>query len=252
MIEGTVINSGALKIRVHCVVEDIDDDDRDALRIVIEVTNEGVNETRIVNTKMRTMDGGGVEPYESAGVISPGMREDFSYFVPNDSGAWLFKIEHDAGDGVKKSELGPHSSDMRIAETFRKPIADSGKGNAVGGSIFESAFDAAMTGFGEEIEIVSPTPPPTNTLDPLASAFTSEISTNNVVPSPSQNNLLEPARAPISTPEPQISQPQVATNNTPKSPQSQQMPPGGMPPGGMPPGGMPPGGMPPGGMPPRG
>ena len=52
MIEGTVINSGALKIRVDCVVEDIDDDDRDALRIVIEVTNEGVNETRIVNTKM--------------------------------------------------------------------------------------------------------------------------------------------------------------------------------------------------------
>ena len=34
------IHSGALKIQVHCIVDDIDEDDRDALRGVLEVTNE--------------------------------------------------------------------------------------------------------------------------------------------------------------------------------------------------------------------
>ena len=75
------LHSGALKIQVHCIVDDIDEDDRDALRVVIEVTNEGVNDATHVDAKMRTMDGGKVEPFEYATEISAGMRHDFSYFV---------------------------------------------------------------------------------------------------------------------------------------------------------------------------
>ena len=41
MSDEILLHSGALKIQDHCIVDDIDEDDRDALRVVIEVTNEG-------------------------------------------------------------------------------------------------------------------------------------------------------------------------------------------------------------------
>ena len=275
MSDEILLHSGALKIQVHCIVDDIDEDDRDALRVVIEVTNEGVSDALGIDAKMRTMDGGKVEPFEAATEISAGMRQDFSYFVSADSGAWLFKIEHNTDGNIEKAELGPYSCDIRIAETFRKPIDSQGKGSAVGGSIFEAAFDSALTGFGDEV--ATPAAPAVHApaeSDPLATAFSNEM--------PASTNLVAPAQAPISTPEVQSEAPitsaappeqnqietQPQANDTPQGqpvmPQGAMppgmmppgamppgmMPPRGMPPGGMPPGMMPPGGMPPGGMPP--
>ena len=175
MSDDILVHSGDLKIRVHCIDDDIDEDDRDALRVVIEVTNEGVSEVTGIDAKMRTMDGGKVEAFESAPTIPVGMRQDYSYFVSADSGAWLFKIDFNSGDGVQKAELGPHSCDVRIAETFRKPVNTEGKGSAVGGSIFEAAFDSALTGFGDEIEPMVAAAAAPNEANPLASAFSTEI-----------------------------------------------------------------------------
>ena len=262
MSDEITIHSGTLKIHVHCIVDDIDEDDRDALRVVIEVTNEGVSDASGIDAKMRTMDGGKVEAFESATEIPGGMRQDFSYFVSADSGAWLFKIEHNSDGNIQKAELGPHSCDIRIAETFRKPIDTNGKGGAVGGSIFEAAFDSALTGFGDEMEPAAPVASANAGADPLATAFSNEM--------PTATNLVAPAHAPISTPSPLPETPPVVSPPTPPveqtetvavppvntTPQGQpmmqpgMMPPGGMQPGMMPPGGMPPGMMPPGGMPP--
>ena len=166
------VQSGSLMVRVHCIEDDIDDYDRDALRIVVEVTNEGVDDADNLAASMRTMDGGKVPAFESATTVAAGLREDFSFFVPLDSGAWLFKIEHDSNGMRMKAELGPYSCDVRIAETIRKPVRQDGKGSAVGGSAFESAFGAALTGFGDEPatpEPVAASAP--ETVDPMATAF---------------------------------------------------------------------------------
>ena len=254
------IHSGALKIQVHCIVDDIDEDDRDALRVVIEVTNEGVNDATHVDAKMRTMDGGKVEPFEYATEISAGMRHDFSYFVSADSGAWLFKMEHNSDGTMHKAELGPYSCEIRIQETFRKPIDSQGKGSAVGGSIFEAAFDTALTGFGDEAPIPAAAPTPTSAeSDPLASAFSNEMPASTNLVAPAQDPISAPAEqseaaTPATTVESPPQQNQIANQQSGNvAPQAQPMiPPGGMPPGMMPPRGMPQGGMPSGMMPPGG
>ncbi len=99
MSEEFTVQSGALKIRIHCIQDDIDDDDRDALRIVIEVTNEGAQTVTGIIPRMRTMDGGKAEANESASEIQAGIRQDYSYFVNPDSGAWLFKLEYQSSAG---------------------------------------------------------------------------------------------------------------------------------------------------------
>ena len=65
MSDEFTVHSGALKIRIHCIQDDIDDDDRDTLRIVIEVTNEGAQTVSGIVSRMRTMEGGKAEPHES-------------------------------------------------------------------------------------------------------------------------------------------------------------------------------------------
>ena len=217
MSDDILIHSGALKIHVHYIVDDIDEDDRDALRVVIEVTNEGVSDATGIDAKMRTMDGGKVEAFESATGIPAGMRQDYSYFVSADSGAWLFKIEHNSGDTIQKAELGPHSCEIRIAETFRKPMNVNGKGNAVGGSIFEAAFDTALTGFGDDSEPIAAVAATPVEADPLASAFSTEMpsaATAEVNTAAPAANLLTPAHAPISTPTPQPIETQTAIHNS--------------------------------------
>jgi len=220
MSDEFTVQSGPLKIRIHCIEDDIDDDDRDALRIVIEVTNEGAQAISGIVPRMRTMDGGKAEAYESGSEIQAGLRQDYSYFVNPDSGAWLFKLEYQSSGGSQTVELGPHPSDLRVAESFRKPIQSGGKGNAVGGSIFDAAFGTALVDFGGEIEpsaAVAAAP----SSDPLANAFSAEIPVQESVASPPASNLLAPAHAPISAPSSQpVSQPEppVAPTSPPAAP----------------------------------
>nr|MBC8518710.1 hypothetical protein [Euryarchaeota archaeon] len=199
MSDELTMQSGALKIRIHCIQDDIDDDDRDALRIVIEVTNEGAQTISGIVPRMRTMDGGKAEAYESASEIQAGLRQDYSYFVNPDSGAWLFKLEYQSSAGGQTVELGPHPSDLRVAESFRKPIQSDGKGSAVGGSIFDAAFGSALVDFGGETEPAVAVAAAPST-DPLANAFSAEIPVQEPIATPPASDLLAPARAPISAP----------------------------------------------------
>ncbi|HIO57109.1 MAG TPA: hypothetical protein EYN30_00320, partial [Candidatus Poseidoniales archaeon] len=279
MSDEFTVHSGALKIRIHCIQDDIDDDDRDTLRIVIEVTNEGAQTVSGIVSRMRTMEGGKAEPHESASEIQAGTRQDYSYFVNPDSGAWLFKLEYQSSAGGQIVELGPHPSDLRIVESFRKPIQSDGKGSAVGGSIFDAAFGSALVDFGTEAEpAVAVAAAPTT--DPLASAFSAEVPIQEPVATPPASNLLAPAHAPISAPiptpaqepeppaapsgpppvmnppltmeKPEISSPEPLPTPVPIQEEAlvNQMPSSPIPPGPMPPGMMPQGMMPPGPMPP--
>ena len=190
-----------LNARVHAAVDDIDDDDRDALRIVIEVTNEGSTPAHQLRASLRTMDGGLANMYEGASAIEAGMRQDFVYFVDRESGAWMFKLEQEVGDTVQHAELGPYEGDMRIEDEYRQPILDSGRGGVAGGNMFDSAFGDALSAFGGEVqpEVVEPAPlAAAAPVSPMAQAFDSSISPPE--PASSQPSPIEPVRPPISAP----------------------------------------------------
>ena len=93
MSDELVARMDGISARVHAAVDDIDDDDRDALRIVIEVTNDGSTPAHQLKASLRTMDGGLAKMHEGASSIQAGMRQDFVYFVGRESGAWMFKLE---------------------------------------------------------------------------------------------------------------------------------------------------------------
>ena len=174
MSDELVARMDGISARVHAAVDDIDDDDRDALRIVIEVTNDGSTPAHQLKASLRTMDGGLAKMHEGASSIQAGMRQDFVYFVGRESGAWMFKLEQGAGDAVQHAELGPYEGEMRIEDEHRPPILDSGRGSATGGNMFDSAFGDALSGFGVESqpEVVEPAPvAAAAAVTPMAQAF---------------------------------------------------------------------------------
>jgi len=201
MSDELVARMDGISARVHAAVDDIDDDDRDALRIVIEVTNDGSTPAHQLKASLRTMDGGLAKMHEGASSIQAGMRQDFVYFVGRESGAWMFKLEQGAGDAVQHAELGPYEGEMRIEDEHRPPILDSGRGSATGGNMFDSAFGDALSGFGAEAqpEVVEPAPvAAAAAVTPMAQAFDSLVAPAEPVtsaPAP-----IEPVRPPISAP----------------------------------------------------
>ena len=221
------ISSDGVTTTLWAVVEEIDDDDEDILEVTIDVVNESNWDLWDINGDIRAMDGTHAHPRGAPDRIGSGENDELKFWVPSDTGAWLFKIEYNTDSGAGTVELGPFANDLRIAATSRpervskKKEDSSMKVAATVGDPMAAAFGSALDGFGDE-EVPSPElEAAVGSDDPMQAAFAGGILASQETPP-------HPPAAPTSAPSPeQFGQP------------------AGPPPSGPPPSGPPPSGPPP-------
>ena len=249
------ISSKGVTATLWAVVEEIDDDDEDILEVTIDVTNDSNWDLWDISGDIRAMDGTHAHPRGAPSRIGSGDGDELKFWVPSDTGAWLFKIEYNTDSGAGTVELGPFANDLRIEATSRPERISKEKVDStmkVAASVADpmaAAFGSAMDGFGEE-EVLTP-------------ALTGDVSSNDPVQAAFAGGLLAAQEAPAPPPAP--SSPPPAPPSQPSAPPSPQQfgeplgpptgPPTGPPPSGPPPSPPPgpsakPPGPPPSGAPP--
>ena len=237
------ISSDGVTATLWAVVEEIDDDDEDILEVTIDVVNESNWDLWDITGDIRAMNGTHAHPRGAPDRIGSGENDELKFWVPSDTGAWLFKIEYNTDSGAGTVELGPFANDLRIATTSRpervskKKVDSSMKVAATVGDPMSAAFGSALERFGDE-EV----PPPELEADvgsnnPMQAAFAGGLLASEETPS-------HPA-APASAPSPeQFGQPTGPPPSSPPSGPSARPP--GPPPSNSPPGPPPKSARPPG------
>jgi len=251
------VSSGGVTATLWAVVEEIDDDDEDILEVTIDVANESAWDLWDINGDIRAMDGTHAHSRGAPSRIESGEDDELKFWVPYDTGAWLFKIDYNTDSGSGSVELGPFTNEVRIAATTRperiaNPSTSSPKmGQSVNTDPMAAAFGTAFAGFGDD-EAVDNTAleADISSEDPMQAAFAGGLlSSQQVPPAPPHIEApTAPPAAPLASPAPpappaapppeQFTQPPgPPTGPPPSSPPSG---PSGKPPG-PPPSGSPPG-----------
>ena len=142
--------SNSLLAELISVVLDVDDDDRDIIRVVIAVTNESAIPISNIDSTIDTIGQGSYSPERSVSSIGPGLTRNFHFVLGEDLGHWVFNLSH--GTGIKKDtlEIGPIRADLRIGDTFQEEteLAGSSVGGGVGGGLIADVFSEALGDFG--------------------------------------------------------------------------------------------------------
>ena len=189
------------------VVEEIDDDDEDILEVTIDVVNDSSRDMWDINGDIRSMDGTHAHPLNKPERIESGEGNQLTFWVPAETGAWLFKIDYNTDAGRGTVELGPFANDLRIAvkakpTRIEKTITPSKDVViAKGSDPLATAFGDAMIGFGDEEEIGSPALVSAVESDnPMEAAFAGGIiESQEIIPNQSEmTNVPSPASTPSS------------------------------------------------------
>ena len=225
------------------VVEEIDDDDEDILEVTIDVVNDSSRDMWDINGDIRSMDGTHAHPLSKPERIESGEENQLIFWVPAETGAWLFKIDYNTDAGRGTVELGPFANDLRMAAKVRPVRIEktvSGTKEIVmtkGSDPLASAFGDAMSGFGNEEEIDHPAlASAVQSENPMEAAFAGGIiESQEIIP-----NQSEIINTPLPT-SPPSGPPASPPSGPPASPPSgpPASPPSGPPTG--PPSGAPPG-----------
>ena len=250
------VSSGGVTATLWAVVEEIDDDDDDILEVTIDVANESAWDLWDINGDIRAMDGTHAHPRGAPSRIESGDDDELKFWVPSDTGAWLFKIDYNTDSGSGSVELGPFTNDLRIAATTRperiaNPSANSQKMiQTMDADPMAAAFGTAFEGFGDDEDVDnSALEADVSSDDPMQAAFAGGLLSSQQAPPAAPPAPPAPPAAPSTAPSPeQFSQPSgPPTGPPPSSPPSG--PPGrppGPPPSGSPPGPPPKSAKPPG------
>jgi len=229
------------------IVEEIDDDDEDILEVTIDVVNDSSRDMWDINGDIRSMDGTHAHPLNKPERIESGEGDQLTFWVPAETGAWLFKIDYNTDAGRGTVELGPFANDLRIAIKAKptridKAITPSKDVVMANGSDpLATAFGDAMIGFGDEEEIGSPAlVSAVESENPMEAAFAGGIiESQEIIPNQSEMiNVPSPASTPSGPPTgpppgPPTSPPSGPPTGPPASPPSGPPtgPPSGAPPG---------------------
>lgn len=237
------ISSDGVTTTLWAVVEEIDDDDEDILEVTIDVVNESNWDLWDITGDIRAMDGTHAHPRGAPDRIGSGENDELKFWVPSDTGAWLFKIEYNTDSGAGTVELGPFANNLRIATTSRpervtkKKVDSSMKVAATVGDPMSATFGSALEGFGDEEVLHPELEADVGSNDPMQAAFAGGLLASEETPS-------HPA-APASAPSPeQFGQPTGPPPSSPPSGPSARPP--GPPPSNSPPGPPPKSARPPG------
>ena len=264
-------SSDGVTATLWAVVEEIDDDDEDILEVTIDVTNESNRDLWDISGDIRAMDGTHAHARGAPSRIESGEDGELTFWVPSDTGAWLFKIDFNTDSGPGTVELGPFTNDLRIAATSRPERVSKNSLNsetnlsASSSDPMASVFGTALEGFGDEEERAAPlleTDVASN--DPMQAAFAGGLLASQQAPSPPEQFVQPsapsvgpapsspPSSPPPSSPPPSSppsSPPSGAPTGPPPSSPPSTGPPGkppGPPPSGSPPGPPPKSAKPPG------
>ncbi|MEC8927125.1 MAG: hypothetical protein VYB17_02570 [Candidatus Thermoplasmatota archaeon] len=270
------ISSNGVTATLWAVVEEIDDDDEDILEVTIDVVNDSNWDLWDISGDIRAMDGTHAHPRGAPDRIGSGDNDEFKFWVPSTTGAWLFKIEFSTDSGAGTVELGPFANDLRIAATSRperiskEKVDSSMKVAASVADPMAAAFGSALDGFGDEETINPELQAEVKSNDPMQAAFAGGLLASQempVAPSPPPSPPPEaisvppspvapsppPSAQPPAAPSPeQFGQPTGVPTGPPTGPPPSSPPPGpsarppGPPPSGSPPGPPPKSGKPPG------
>ncbi len=210
------ISSNGVTATLWAVVEEIDEDDEDILEVTIDVVNDSNWDLWDISGDIRAMDGTHAHSRGSPDRIGSGENDELKFWVPSDTGAWLFKIEFSTDSGVGIVELGPFTNDLRIATTSRpariskEKVDSSMKVAATVADPMAAAFGSALDSFGDE-EIINP-------------ELQAEVSSNDPMQAAFAGGLLVAQEAPA-PPSPPPSQPLAAPSPPPSSPAAPPSPP---------------------------
>ena len=157
------ISSNGVTATLWSIIDEIDDDDEDIIEVAIDVSNDSEQDLWDIRGDVRAMDG--THGIQMSGPERIGTNDDevLTFWVPIDTGAWLFKLDYNTDSGHGAIELGPFTNELRI-ETRERPknVAIQSTGSeqmkvAAGlDNPLAAAFGSAMDGFGEVVEMTDP------------------------------------------------------------------------------------------------
>ena len=215
-------SSHGVTATLWAVVEEIDDDDEDILEVTIDVSNGSNWDLWDIKGDIRAMDGTHAQPLGAPSRIESGSEEELKFWVPSDTGAWLFKIDYNTDSGSGSVELGPFTNDLRIEATSRpastastsmksSPIAEA----TGGGDPLAAAFGVAMDGFGEDEKSDPILGIEATSNDPMQAAFAGGLLASQQTPSAP---ISAPPAPPAGPPSPPVAAPQAPLSGPPSPP----------------------------------
>jgi hypothetical protein len=231
------------------VVEEIDDDDDDVLEITIDVANESRQDLWDIRGDVRAMDGTHGLTRSAPKRIESNDDDNLTFWIPADTGAWLFKLDYNTDSGPKTIELGPFTNEVRIENEPRKKNEIDQKMSSLPPStlIYEddpmaSIFGNALDGFGESFEEDSMLASDIDSSNPIQAAFaggllesqsslpnshTTTVYTTAQVPTPAGPPSAPPAGPPSAPPAgPPSAPPAGPPSAPPAGPSKSSQPPG--------------------------
>ncbi len=217
------VSSGGVTATLWAVVEEIDDDDEDILEVTVDVSNDSTRDLWDIEGDIRAMDGTHAHARGSPSRIESGEGDELKFWVPADTGAWLFKINYNTDSGPGSVELGPFTNDLRIAasarpERNRETVSRSSASVKIsGGDPMAAAFGTAFEGFGEEEASDPVLETQADSDDPMQAAFAGGLLASQQAPPP------PPAPAPPAAPTgPPMGPPTGPPNAPPVAPSPDQ------------------------------
>ena len=148
MSESHFGRSGALIARLISVSMEIDDDDRDVINVLVEVSNEASIPMGQLEPLIETSEGTSFTPTDAITSIGPGLSRTFEFNFSIMGGDWNFRLWHNSVGGRRSIDIGPHHSEFTLkkADPTRTPKSSMGEG------LFGGAFDLGMDTFGSTSE----------------------------------------------------------------------------------------------------
>jgi hypothetical protein len=156
MSDELVGRSNSLLAELLSVVLDVDDDDRDIIRVIIAITNESAVPISKIESSIDTIGKGSYAAERSVSSIGPGLTRNFHFTLGEEPGHWVFNLSHGSDPSKETLEIGPIRADLRIGETLEEEVELAGAsiGGGVGGGMIADVFSEALDNFGKVRETI--------------------------------------------------------------------------------------------------
>ena len=156
MSDELIGRSNSLLAELLSVVLDVDDDDRDIIRVIIAITNESAVPISKIESSIDTIGKGSYAAERSVSSIGPGLTRNFHFTLGEEPGHWVFNLSHGSGPSKETLEIGPIRADLRIGDTLEEEVELAGAsiGGGVGGGMIADVFSEALGAFGKVRETI--------------------------------------------------------------------------------------------------